>query len=84
MYEVAVRFENLQLDSALDFDGNAAADPIDSDILRIGINRYSAGHNLKWTLQYSMVDSTVSLSSVGADADVSPDDEIALGLTLAF
>jgi hypothetical protein len=85
MYEVAVRFENLQIDG-VDFDdpSDGFNDAVDADFLRVAVNRYSAGHNLKWTLQYSMIDSTVTDGDDGDDTDTSPDDEIALGLTLAF
>jgi predicted porin len=77
MYEAAVRFENFE-STKVDIDGDDAADDASVDIIRVGVNRYSAGHNLKWTLQYSMIDSELN------GDDVSPDDEIALGATLAF
>jgi hypothetical protein len=82
MYEVALRFENGE--TSFDQDGDGAADDASQDVIRVGVNRYSAGHNLKWTLQYSMVDSEFDSTDLGATEDTSPDDEIALGLTLAF
>ena len=60
MYEAGVRYED--------------ADVANTNIITVGVNRYSAGHNLKWTLQYQTLDSDV--------ADV--DDEISIGATLAF
>lgn len=61
-YEAALRYED--------------ADDVDSSTrISAGVNRYSAGHNLKWTLQYSTVDSDNAANEV---------DEISAGLTLAF
>ena len=59
-YEAGVRYEDT-----------------DADVTKLtaGVNRYSAGHNLKWTLQYSKID---------VDGGEGPEDEIALGATLAF
>jgi len=64
MYEAAVRYEN--------------EDFADATKISVGVNRYSAGHNLKWTLQYATTDL----------GDLEPlfkiEDEITLGATLAF
>ncbi len=62
MYEAAIRFE--------DFD-NAG----NEDQISIGVNRYSAGHNLKWTAQYTTKSSDVAANEA---------DEISIGATLAF
>ena len=59
-YEAALRYEDTDLDAT---------------IISAGVNRYSAGHNLKWTLQYATID---------VDGGEGPEDEIALGATLAF
>ena len=61
MYEAGVRYED-------------ADDAGNTNFITVGVNRYSAGHNLKWTLQYQTIDSDV----------VDVDDEIAIGATLAF
>jgi len=62
MYEGAVRYED--------------ADDVDSSTkISVGVNRYSAGHNLKWTAQYSTIDS---------DNAANEADEISVGATLAF
>jgi hypothetical protein len=62
MYEGAVRYED--------------ADDVDnSSRISVGVNRYSAGHNLKWTAQYSTIDS---------DNAANEADEISVGATLAF
>jgi hypothetical protein len=66
-YEASLRYESLEFDA-----------PFEQTIIRAGINRYSAGHNLKWTLQYSNFDQEA------AGFDISAEDEIALGATLAF
>ena len=61
MYEAGVPYED--------------EDNADNDTqITVGVNRYSAGHNLKWTLQYQTIDSDV----------IDVDDEIAIGATLAF
>jgi hypothetical protein len=62
MYEAAVRYEDLD-------------DADSTTVISVGVNRYSAGHNLKWTAQYSTVDSD--------DATLEA-DEISVGATLAF
>lgn len=62
MYEAALRYE----------DGDDAADTTD---ISAGVNRYSAGHNLKWTAQY------VTTSSDDANLET---DTISVGATLAF
>jgi hypothetical protein len=59
-YEVAFRYQ--------DFD-----DSDDSSAWTVGVNRYVAGHNAKWTLQYSSSDS---------DASTKEAKTIALGLTV--
>jgi len=64
MYEASVRYE----------DNDDAGDQIS-----VGVNRYSAGHNLKWTVQYVTVD-LGDLEDLGAKVE----DEIAIGATLAF
>jgi hypothetical protein len=61
MYEAGVRYED-------------ADDAGNTNFITVGVNRYSAGHNLKWTLQYQTIDSDV----------IDVDDEIAIGATLAF
>jgi hypothetical protein len=65
MYEAAVRYED--------------NDDIFGTQISVGVNRYSAGHNLKWTLQYVTVDAG-DLEDVG----VKVEDQIAIGATLAF
>ena len=62
MYEAALRYE----------DRDDAADTTD---ISAGVNRYSAGHNLKWTAQY------VTTSSDDANLET---DTISVGATLAF
>jgi hypothetical protein len=62
MYEAAIRYE--------DFD-----DADSTNVISVGVNRYSAGHNLKWTAQYSTISSD--------DAAIET-DEISIGATLAF
>jgi len=62
MYEAAVRYEDRD-----DVDSTTA--------ISVGVNRYSAGHNLKWTAQYRTVDS----DDAGEELD-----EISIGATLAF
>ena len=62
MYEAAVRYED-------------ADDAADTSIISAGVNRYSAGHNLKWTAQF------VTSSS---DAPALETDTISIGATLAF
>ena len=62
MYEAALRYE----------DRDDAADTTD---ISAGVNRYSAGHNLKWTAQY------VTTSSDAANLET---DTISVGATLAF
>jgi len=62
MYEAAVRYED-------------ADDAADTTFISVGVNRYSAGHNLKWTAQYVM----------GSSDDAALDtDTISVGATLAF
>jgi hypothetical protein len=62
MYEAAVRYED-------------ADDAADTSIISAGVNRYSAGHNLKWTAQF------VTASSDTAALET---DTISIGATLAF
>ena len=59
-WEIAARFQ--------DFDDDADSNKID-----VAVNYYIEGHDLKWTVQYSTIDSDAG------DADV-----ITLGLLLAF
>ena len=61
-WEAAVRYEDLD-------------DTDSTTVISVGVNRYSAGHNLKWTAQYSTVDS----DNAAIEAD-----EISVGATLAF
>jgi len=66
MYEVAARYE--------DYDTDA-----DETAYAIGLNRYIAGHDIKWTLEYRHFDTDA------ADGDVDFDrDQFALGLTVGF
>jgi phosphate-selective porin len=62
MYEVAVRYE--------DFDDAANTNKITG-----GVNRYVAGHDIKWTLQWEHTDT---------DAATGDADAFALGLVLAY
>jgi hypothetical protein len=66
MYELAARYE--------DFDDTA-----DSTRYGIGVNRYIAGHDIKWTLQWFHINT--DLQSGGIDFDR---DQFALGLTVGF
>jgi hypothetical protein len=66
MYELAARYE--------DFD------TVNDEVrYTIGINRYVAGHDIKWTLQYAHLDTDEELP--GFDLET---DEVALGLTVGF
>jgi len=70
MYEGAIRYQSLD------------AEALEGTLITVGVNRYSAGHNLKWTLQYTTEDSTYTYE--GDERDVNSEDEIAVGLTVAF
>jgi hypothetical protein len=44
------------------------------------LNRYIAGHDIKWTLQYQRIDTDAeSVNGLALDAD-----QFSLGLTVAF
>lgn len=65
-YEAAVRYEDY--------------DTVDDETsYSVGVNRYVAGHTIKWTLQYQRIDT--DLESGGIDFD---HDQVALGLTVVF
>lgn len=66
MYELALRYE--------DFD-----DLANSTAYGLGVNRYIAGHDIKWTLQWYRTDT--DLQSGGIDFDR---DQFSLGLTVRF
>ena len=66
-YEVAARYEDLD-----DGDANTTA-------YTLGLNRYLAGHDIKWTLQYRRFDTDTEVAGIAFDRD-----EVALGLTVAF
>ena len=65
-YEAAARYEDY--------------DTVDDETsYSVGVNRYVAGHSIKWTLQYQRIDT--DLESGGIDFD---HDQVALGLTVVF
>jgi len=66
MYELALRYE--------DFD-----DSDNSTAYGLAVNRYIAGHDIKWTLQWYHTDT--DLQSGGIDFD---SDQFSLGLTVRF
>lgn len=66
MYEIAFRYEDLDND-------------FDEVHYSAGINRYVAGHDIKWTLQYVRVDTDEEDSGIGFDSD-----QVSLGLTVGF
>jgi hypothetical protein len=67
VYEVAARYE--------DYDTDAEVTSYS-----VGLNRYIAGHDIKWTLQYQRIDTEAeSVNGVALDAD-----QFSLGLTVAF
>ncbi len=66
-YEVAGRYE--------DFD-----DGVDNTTATtFGLNRYVAGHDIKWTLQYRRIDTDTEVAGITFDRD-----QVAVGLTVAF
>jgi len=66
MYELAARYE--------DFDTDA-----DEIAYALGINRYIAGHDIKWTLEYRHFDTDQEQDDIDFDRD-----QFALGLTVGF
>lgn len=66
MYEIAFRYEDLDND-------------FDEVHYTAGINRYVAGHDIKWTLQYMRVDTDQEVDGIGFDSD-----QVSLGLTVGF
>jgi len=66
MYEVALRYE--------DYDTDA-----DETAYTLGLNRYVAGHDIKWTLQYMRLDTDREEQGVSFDRD-----QVSLGLTVGF
>lgn len=66
MYEVAFRYE--------DYDT-----PNNEVAYTIGVNRYVAGHDIKWTLQYMRLDTDEESGGIQFDRD-----QVALGLTVGF
>lgn len=66
MYELAFRYEDLDND-------------FDEVHYSAGINRYVAGHDIKWTLQYVRVDTDEEQEGIGFDSD-----QVSLGLTVGF
>ncbi|MCY2960044.1 MAG: porin [Planctomycetota bacterium] len=65
-YEVAARYEDLD-----DADNSVS--------YSLGVNRYVAGHDIKWTLQYVRLDTDREEQGIAFDRD-----QVALGLTVAF
>ncbi len=66
MYEVAFRYEDL--------------DTSDNDVVyALGVNRYVAGHDIKWTLEYRRLDTDREEQGVAFDRD-----QVSLGLTVGF
>lgn len=66
MYELAVRYEDYDTD-------------LDEMEYAIGLNRYIAGHDIKWTLEYRHFDTDFEDNDVDFDRD-----QFALGLTVGF
>jgi hypothetical protein len=62
MYEVAARYED-------------ADDTNDTTVWRVGVNRYTQGHDIKWQAQFASSDSDVDTLEV---------DEFAVGLVVSF
>jgi hypothetical protein len=62
MYEVAARYED-------------ADDTNDTTVWRVGVNRYTQGHDIKWVAQFASSDSDLAALEV---------DEFALGLVVSF
>ncbi|MBL8863884.1 MAG: hypothetical protein JNK02_17985 [Planctomycetes bacterium] len=65
-YELAVRYEDRDND-------------FDEVWYGASINRYVAGHDIKWTLQYVRIDTDEEVDAIALDRD-----QISLGLTVAF
>jgi len=66
-YEVAARYEDYD-----DGDVNTTA-------YTLGLNRYVAGHDIKWTLQYQRIDTDEEIAGIAFDRDI-----VSVGLTVAF
>lgn len=66
MYEVAARYE--------DFDNDN-----DEVAYSLGLNRYVAGHDIKWTLQYTRLETDLEVGGIAFDRD-----QVSLGLTVGF
>jgi hypothetical protein len=67
VYEVAARYE--------DYDTEE-----DETSYSLGLNRYIAGHDIKWTLQYQRIDTDEeTVDGLALDSD-----QFSLGLTVAF
>jgi hypothetical protein len=73
-YELAVRFDN--------YDDEKAAGNFDRETFTVGVNRYIAGHDIKWQLNY--IDASNSGDDAGSPSDGPHTKIIALGLTLSF
>lgn len=69
VWEVAARYEDYDADDS----------PTGDTSYSVGLNRYIAGHDIKWQLQYQRVDTDFESDGVGYDRDV-----VSLGLVVAF
>jgi phosphate-selective porin len=65
-YELAARYEDLD-------------DADNGTLWTVGVNRYVAGHDIKWTLQYQRLNTDAEVDGIGLDTDA-----VSLGLTVGF
>ncbi len=70
VWEAAVRYEDYDNDDAQQGDSSYS----------VGLNRYVAGHDIKWQLQYQRIDTDFeSTNGIAFDRDI-----VSLGLVVAF